>query len=113
MVEFDIKINAEQRSAYIPKEIFAFLGTKVKAVPNRAAVVLFAEGLSLTDVLKSMEIIKGDIEHRIEMTQHPERGHICSECGHWAGHCRKGKLNRIAQTDACELFEYRDNGGEK
>jgi len=107
MVEFDIKINAEQRSAYIPKEIFAFLGTKVKAVPNRAAVVLFAEDLSLTNVLKSMEIIKGDIEHRIEMTQHPERGHICSECGHWAGRCLKKKVGKIASDVACDVYERR------
>jgi hypothetical protein len=73
MVEFEIKINAEQHSAYIPKEIFATLGTKVKAVPNRAAVVLFAEDLSLTDVLKSLAIIRADIEHRLEMIRQDDR----------------------------------------
>lgn len=63
MVEFDIKIHPKQRLAYIPKEIFAVLSSHAKAVPNRAAVLIFSEDVSKEDVLKSLDIIKADLLH--------------------------------------------------
>lgn len=63
MVEFRIKINPEQRLAYIPKEIYNALGPELKAVANRCAVLMFPENISVADVLKSIEIIKADLKH--------------------------------------------------
>lgn len=31
--------------------------------------------------------------------------HECSECRVWCGRCLKGKLNRVARSDPCELFD--------
>ena len=28
----------------------------------------------------------------------------CGDCRFWCGRCTKGKLNRIASSEACELF---------
>lgn len=67
MVEFNIKIHPEQRLAYIPKEIFEVLSSHAKAIPNRAAVLIFAEGVSIEDVLKSLDIIKADLLHAQEL----------------------------------------------
>jgi hypothetical protein len=67
MVEFEIKINPEQRLAYIPKEIYAVLSNHAKAIPNRVAVLIFRDGVSREDVLKSLDIIKQDLLHAQEM----------------------------------------------
>ncbi len=72
MVEFDIKIHPEQRLAYIPKEIFEILSSHVKAIPNRAAVLIFSEDVSTDDVLKSLDIIKADLLHAQELEQQKE-----------------------------------------
>lgn len=69
MVEFSIKTNKEQRLAYIPKRIFEVLTTRATAVPDRAAVLIFREGTSREDVLKSLDIIKADILHAQAMEQ--------------------------------------------
>ena len=63
MVEFTIKIHPEQRLAYIPKEIYAVLSPRVKAIPNRVAVLVYSEKVSMEDVLKSLDIIKADLLH--------------------------------------------------
>jgi len=63
MVEFDIKIHPQQRIAYIPKELYAVLSSHSKAVANRTAVLLFPEGTSRENVLKSLDIIKADLLH--------------------------------------------------
>jgi len=67
MVEFKIKVHPEQRLAYIPKEIFETLGTKLTAVPNRAAVLLYPQGTAIKDVVRSITIIKQDLEHAVEL----------------------------------------------
>jgi len=63
MVEFQIKIHDKQGTAYIPKEIREALGNEVKAAPNRAAVLLYPKTMPIKDVLKSIDIIKQDLEH--------------------------------------------------
>jgi|GEM_PF-5520248 len=35
----------------------------------------------------------------------------CSECQFWAGSCGKGRVNRTASSEACEIFQPR--GGFK
>lgn len=54
MVEYKIKVNREQRLAYIPKEIFEALGTELTAVPNRAAVLLYPEKVPLKTLSKAL-----------------------------------------------------------
>lgn len=63
MVEFKIKIHPKQRLAYVPQAIYEVLTSSIRAIPNRTAVLLFAEGTSRQDVLISLEIIKRDIMH--------------------------------------------------
>ena len=72
MVEFKIKINPEQRLAYIPKEIYAALGSDLKAVCNRAAVVFYSEDTNIEDVIKSLEIIQADLKHALTLKQQKE-----------------------------------------
>jgi len=69
MVEFKIKINPEQRLAYIPKEIVEAIGFELKATPNRAAVLLYPENMPLKDVVKSLNIIRQDLEHASELSK--------------------------------------------
>lgn len=69
VVEFDLKINPEQGTAYIPKEIREALGREIKAVPNRTAVLLFPKNIRIQDVLKSVDAIKADLEHAVELAE--------------------------------------------
>ena len=69
MVEFEICLNPKTRTAYIPKELANTLGAKVRAVGNRVAVLLFPEGMALSDVIRSLELIKDDLEHAQELGQ--------------------------------------------
>jgi len=67
MVEFEVKINPQQGTAYIPKEIREALGTELTAIPNRAAVLLYPKNMPIKDVVKSLTIIKQDLEHAVEL----------------------------------------------
>jgi len=67
MVEFKIRINPEQRLAYIPKEIYQILSSEVKAVGNRTAVIFYPINVALKDVLKSLEIIQADLKHALSL----------------------------------------------
>lgn len=69
MVEFNIKINPKQRLAYIPKEIVNAIGCDLKATPNRAAVLLYSKNTSFKDIIKSIDIIKQDIQHGDELSK--------------------------------------------
>lgn len=69
MVEFELKIHQKQGTAYIPKEIRQALGTEIKAVPNRAAVLLYPKNMAIKDVVKSLAIIKEDLEHAVELEE--------------------------------------------
>jgi len=69
MVEFDIRIHPQQRVAYIPRELFAILSSRAKAVPNRSAVLMFSQDVSLTDILQSLDIIKADLLHAQSLEQ--------------------------------------------
>jgi hypothetical protein len=73
MVEFDVKVNPEQHSAYIPKEVIKALGTKLKILPNSRAAIIYPAGTKLKDVLASVEILSADLKHRIEMDNQHEK----------------------------------------
>ena len=66
-MEFKIRINPEQRLAYIPKEIYEVLGSELKAVANRTAVVFYSQNSSIEDVLESLEIIEADLKHALKL----------------------------------------------
>jgi hypothetical protein len=62
-LELRIKINPKERLAYIPKSLYQILGTNVRAAPNRAAVLLFSDKTTIDEALRSIEIIKADLQH--------------------------------------------------
>jgi hypothetical protein len=68
-MEIKLKINKNQQLAYIPKCLFQILSTDVKAVPNRAAVLLFSEKTSIDEALTSLNIIKSDLLHAKKLQQ--------------------------------------------
>lgn len=69
MVEFKLKMNEKQGTVYFPKEIREAMGTNLKGIPNAAAMLIYPEGTDQRDVLKSIDIIRSDIEHRISMKE--------------------------------------------
>ena len=68
-MELKIKIYKKQRLAYIPKNLFQVLGTRVKAIPNRSAVLLFSEKTTIDAALTSLDIIKADLLHAKNLQQ--------------------------------------------
>ncbi|MDI6814086.1 MAG: hypothetical protein QMD10_11195 [Desulfitobacteriaceae bacterium] len=71
MVEFTIKVHLAQRQAYIPKEIVEALGTRLKAKPDRYAMVIYPEGMNPELVIKSLEILLDDL--RLERSALPKK----------------------------------------
>ena len=69
MVEFKVKVNADQGTCYLPKEIREALGLDLKLVGNRAAIVMYPEKIALKDVVKSLEILLADFRHALEMQE--------------------------------------------
>lgn len=67
MVEFTIGVHPAQRQAYIPKEIVEALGHRLKAKPNRYAMVVYPEGTSVSQVVRSVEILLADLKHQEEV----------------------------------------------
>jgi bifunctional DNA-binding transcriptional regulator/antitoxin component of YhaV-PrlF toxin-antitoxin module len=67
MVDFELKIHEKQGTMYVPKEIRQALGLEVKATPNRKTVFLYPKNMAIKDVVKSLDIIKEDLEHGIEL----------------------------------------------
>jgi len=67
MVEFEIRIHEKQGTAYFPKEIREVLGTEVKAVPNRTVVLFYPKNMPIKDVMRSLSIIKDDLQHCIDL----------------------------------------------
>jgi hypothetical protein len=68
-MELILKINNKQRIAYIPKGLFEILGTKVRATPNRTAVLLCPEKTNIDDTIKSLDINRADLIHAKEMQE--------------------------------------------
>lgn len=67
MVDFKLKIHEKQGTMYVPKEIREALGLDVKATPNRRTVFLYPKGMPIEDVVKSLILIKEELEHAIEL----------------------------------------------
>jgi len=69
MVEFKIRIHPEQRLAYIPRQLVETLGFRLKAMPNSVAVLLFPENADPQDVIKSLQIIKAELQYALSCKQ--------------------------------------------
>lgn len=74
MVEFKIRINPEQRLAYIPKEIYEVLGSELRAVADGTAVILYPENVAIEDVLESLEIIQANLKHALKLKRGKKSG---------------------------------------
>lgn len=64
MVKFKVKANP-QGQYYFPKEVREELGKKLELICNARAAVIFPEGLRIETILKSLEIIRTDLNHRM------------------------------------------------
>jgi hypothetical protein len=89
-LELRIKINQKERLAYIPKALFQILGTNVRAAPNRTAVLLFSDKTTIDEALRSLEIIKADLQHARALER--------------TGYCMKHKTDILATDEACAHF---------
>lgn len=67
MVEFNIKINEEQGTAYIPKEIREALGHLLKARANLKTVIIYPAGTDARDLQRSLETLLLDVKHQVEL----------------------------------------------
>ena len=72
MVELQTRFH-KSGHIYIPKELREAFGREMKIVPNAAAALFFPAATSYEDVLKSLEIIKMDLEHRLNMKKNQEK----------------------------------------
>lgn len=75
-----IKVDKNLNRAYIPKELLEEIGSgEWGCLSNARAGLFFPNGSDLRDVLKSLDIIRDDISHRIEIEENegkkrPRRG---------------------------------------
>ena len=69
MVEFDIRINPKQRTAYFPRQVVKHLGTKLKLVPNFHAGVIYPKDMDIETVLASIRVIVQDLELRHDQSR--------------------------------------------
>jgi len=67
MVRFDVSINS-QGKIYLPIEIRQTLNAKhLEIIPDAKAIVVFPKGTAFRDVIRSLEIVRLDLEHRAEL----------------------------------------------
>jgi hypothetical protein len=67
-MRYEIK-TGPQGHIYLPKQVREALGPDLVLFPNAAAAVLAPVGMSYEDILKSLEIIKADLEHKLSMSK--------------------------------------------
>ncbi len=65
-MDIKLKISEKSRLAYIPKRIHDILGNNPTATPNRAAILLYSENTTIDSALRSLDIIKRDLQHAKE-----------------------------------------------
>jgi len=69
MVKFKGYLNPHGQ-IYLASEIRRELNTKkVDILGNAKAILIYPEGTDLKDVLRSLDIIKSDLEHRRDLKQ--------------------------------------------
>jgi bifunctional DNA-binding transcriptional regulator/antitoxin component of YhaV-PrlF toxin-antitoxin module len=73
MVELKTKITTTG-VLYIPKELREAFTRDMKIISNATAAVFFSADATYENVLKSLQIIERDIEHRMELSK--KRNHL-------------------------------------
>lgn len=71
MVVLKTKIT-ESGVLYIPKPIRESFGCDMTIVTNAIAVAMFPDGTEYQDVLRSLEIIREDLKHRVSLQERRE-----------------------------------------
>jgi bifunctional DNA-binding transcriptional regulator/antitoxin component of YhaV-PrlF toxin-antitoxin module len=66
MVKFKIKANPSGQY-YFPKEVREELGEKLELICNAKAAIVYSAETPIEIVLESIELIKKDLEHRLEL----------------------------------------------
>jgi hypothetical protein len=63
LVEFDLSLpRSGQNVIWLPKVLVQALGRDLKLMPNSVAAVLYGADADLGDVVRSLEIIKQDLQ---------------------------------------------------
>jgi hypothetical protein len=72
-MEINMRIHEKQSLLYVPRIIRNVLGTNIKAVPTRSAVLFFSEKTSIDEALASLDIIRADLLHAktLQKTSYP------------------------------------------
>jgi hypothetical protein len=66
MVEFKLKVNEKQGTAYIPKVVRESLGFNLKLLPNSEAAAIYREGSDTARVIHSLERIVEYLKLQLE-----------------------------------------------
>jgi hypothetical protein len=66
MVEFKLKVNEKQGTAYIPKVVRESLGFNLKLLPDSEAAAIYREGSDTARVIRSLERIIENLRFRLE-----------------------------------------------
>ena len=68
MAKFTIKVDKRSGVTYFPKEIRkeGFIG-EVEGLPNARTFTLIRPGTKLVDVIRSLELVTDELEHRRDM----------------------------------------------
>jgi len=75
MVRFHVTVNS-QSSIYLPEAIREELGTtSLELLSDAKAILLYPDGTDIEQILKSLRILKFDLEHRRDI----EKSSIKSE----------------------------------
>lgn len=67
LVKFKASINPHGQ-VYLPSEIRQELGTKhLEILGNAKAIIVFPKGTRPSDLLRSLDVVRLDLEHRVEL----------------------------------------------
>lgn len=66
MVKFQVKAN-QSGQYYFPREVRQELGEKLTLICNAKAAVVFSQDTSLKTVIESIDIIRQDLLHRLNL----------------------------------------------
>jgi hypothetical protein len=67
MLEWNLTINAKQRTGYFNKRVVDALGTRLKMLVSGRALVAYPEGEDPEIILRSLEVIIKDLEIRRDL----------------------------------------------
>lgn len=71
MVEFEVRINPDQRVAYIKKEIVDQFGCDLRLMPDTNAAIIFPKGKAISTIIRSVELLLQDLRLKEESQTKP------------------------------------------